>query len=382
VLLCVRGKRAFDGERMLDRPTVLVEGERIIGVGVDAPSGVDEVDLGDVTLLPGLIDTHQHLCFDGIGTLEEQVGGVTDVALAERARGAARRAVQAGITTIRDLGDRGYLTLALRGEPDLPTILCAGPPITRVGGHCHYLRGEADGEQALVAAVRDRHDRQCDVVKVMATGGALTPTFPMWETQYTTAELGVVVEEAHALGLPVAAHCHGVAGIEQALEVGVDSIEHCTFFTTSGRSEPGEELMRRVAASGICVSATLGLLPGLPITNPVIAANMETVRGSRRRLYELGATIVAGTDAGITPAKPHDVLPYAFADLVAAGMSHLEGLRALTSVAAAICRVGDRKGRLARGWDADVLAVAGDPTVQTDALLAPVAVWRGGHRLR
>ncbi|MGH9275894.1 MAG: amidohydrolase family protein, partial [Acidimicrobiales bacterium] len=312
----------------------------------------------------------------------EQVTGVTDDALLERARASAQQALRAGITTIRDLGDRAYLTLRLRHDPDLPTILCAGPPITRVGGHCHYLRGEADGEAALVAAVRDRHDHQCDVVKIMATGGAGTPTFPMWKSQFTTVELRAVVDEAHALGMPVASHCHGVAGIEQSVEVGVDSIEHCTFFTEAGRSEPDEDLMGRIAASGVCVSATLGFLPGAPLTNPVMVANRETVVAARRRLHDLGATIVAGTDAGITPAKPHDVLPHALRDLVGVGMSHLEGLRALTSGAAAACHVGDRKGRLARGWDADLFAVAGDPTVDSDALLAPVAVWRGGRRLR
>src|SRR5687768_996999 len=124
---------------MLDRPTVLLEGDRIVDVGVEPPDGVEVVDLGDVTLLPGLIDTHQHLCFTGVGTLEEMVTDITDDALLDRARANAERALQAGVTTIRDLGDRAYLTLGLRDSPDLPTILCAGPPITRVGGHCWYL---------------------------------------------------------------------------------------------------------------------------------------------------------------------------------------------------------------------------------------------------
>lgn len=381
-MLSVRGERAFDGERMLDRPTVLLDGDRIVDVGVVPPDGVEEVDLGQVTLLPGLIDTHQHLCFCCDGTLEEMVTDITDAALLERGRANARQALQAGITTIRDLGDREYLTLGLRDDPELPTVLCAGPPITRVGGHCWYLRGEADGLPALMASVRDRHERGCDVVKIMATGGAGTPTFPMWKAQYTTDELRAVVDEAHRLGLPVAAHSHGVDGIEQALEVGVDSIEHCTFFTDTGRAELPEELMARVAASGTCVSATLGRLPGeVPRAGP-IAASMHTMLASRARLLELGATMVVGTDAGIAPIKPHDVLPHALGDLVTAGMTHLEGLRALTAGAAAACHVADHKGRLKSGWDADLLGVAGDPTVDTSALLEPVAVWRGGRRVR
>lgn len=381
-MLSVRGKRAFDGEQLLDRPTVLIEDARIVDVGVVPPDGVEEVDLGDVTLLPGLIDAHQHLCFCCSGTLEEMVTDVSDADLLERGRANARQALHAGITTIRDLGDREYLTLDLRGDPDLPTILCAGPPITRVQGHCWYLRGEADGLPALMDAVRDRHERGCDVVKIMATGGSLTPTWPMWRSQYTTDELRAVVDEAHRLGLPVAAHCHGVDGIGQAIEVGADSIEHCSFFTDSGRAEPSEELMARVAASGICVSATMGQMPGQPVRSGVIRDNLTALLASQARLVELGATVVAGTDAGIAPVKPHDVLPHAFADLVAAGMSHKEGLRALTVGAAAACHVADRKGMLARGFDADLLAVAGDPTVDTAALLEPVAVWRGGRRAR
>jgi imidazolonepropionase-like amidohydrolase len=148
---------------------------------VAVPDSLALVDLGDdVTLLPGLVDCHQHLCFNGIGSLEEQVTGIGDQDLTERARDAARRALRGGVTTLRDLGDRRWVTLPLRGAVGLPTILAAGPPITRVGGHCWYLGGECEGEAALRAAVRERIDRGCDVVKVMATGGALTVgSYPM-----------------------------------------------------------------------------------------------------------------------------------------------------------------------------------------------------------
>jgi imidazolonepropionase-like amidohydrolase len=381
-VLCVRGERAFDGDAMVDRPTVLLDGGRIVDVGVEPPSDAEVVDLGDVTLLPGLIDTHQHLCFDGNGTLEEQVVGVSDEALVERARANAQRALQAGITTVRDLGDRAFLTLPLREDPELPTILCAGPPITRTGGHCWYLGGEAEGETALLGAVRERDERGCDVVKIMVTGGSLTPTFPMWRSQFSLDEVRAVVDAAHAAGLPVAAHCHGVDGIEQALAAGVDSIEHCTFFVEGDRAVIDEDLMARLADSGIAISSTMGRLPGFAIPTPVIAANMEAMMASRGRLHALGANMVVGTDAGIAPIKPHDVLPHALGDLVEVGMSHVEALRALTSNAAATCHVGDRKGRLKAGWHADLLAVAGDPSTDTAALLAPVAVWHGGQRVR
>jgi imidazolonepropionase-like amidohydrolase len=376
----LQGARLFDGSATVDEPLVAIEHGRVVAVGSDVSPGGERVDLGDVTLLPGLIDTHQHLCFDGGGTLEQQVARVDDVALEARARDSARRALHAGITTLRDLGDRAYVTVGLRDDVTLPTVLSAGPPITRVNGHCWYLGGECDGDRDLRRAVAERAERGCDVVKVMVSGGALTPTFPMWESQFTVDELRVIVDDAHARGLPVAAHCHATDAIESAVDAGVDSIEHCTFFTPEGRSDPSERVMARIAAAGIAVSSTMGRLPETELT-PLIAANIDAIRESRRRLLELGATIVAGTDAGINDSKPHDVLPHALVDFIDAGMSATDGLRALTSVAAGVIAVADRKGRLAAGYDADILAVNGDPATDPAALRSVVGVWRAGERV-
>jgi imidazolonepropionase-like amidohydrolase len=379
-MLALRGAQIFDGTRMLERPVVLVEGAKVVAAGAQPPADVEVIDLGDATLLPGLIDCHQHLCFDGSGPLEEQVAGVDDTALTVRARLAAERAMAGGVTTLRDLGDRGWVTLGLRHDDRLPTILAAGPPITRDNGHCWYLGGGCSDETSLRRAVRDRVEHGCDVVKIMATGGALTPSFPMWEPQFSEAELRIVVDEAHREGLPVASHCHGIDGIRWSLNAGVDSIEHCTFMTADGRSEPDEALMERLGSSGVAVSATLGRKPEVPLP-PIIAANMETLSDARRRLHELGATLVAGTDAGISEAKPHDVLPHALVDFIASGMTALEGLQALTSVAAKVCGAGHSKGRLAAGFDADILAVRGDPTRDPSCLPSVLGVWKGGQRV-
>ncbi len=379
-MFALRGTRLFDGDRTLDLPTVLVDDGRISAVGVTVPDGMPVFELGDVTLAPGFFDSHQHLCFDGSGPLEEQVSGIDDAELTARARSSARRALEGGITTLRDLGDRGFLTVALRGEPSLPTVLAAGPPITRPGGHCWFLGGECAGEADLRRAVRERIDRQCDVVKVMATGGFLTPTYPMWEAQFTLDELRLVVDEAHRGGLPVAAHCHGIVGIERALDAGADTIEHCTFYTRQARPDPPEPLLDRLASSGVAISATLGRLPGYPLTADQ-TANASVLVGARRRLYQLGATLIAGSDAGITPAKPHDVLSYAFADLIEIGLDPFDALRALTSGPARACGLGQRKGRLAPGFDADIIAIAGN-ALTAETLGPVVAVWHDGNRVR
>jgi imidazolonepropionase-like amidohydrolase len=297
---------------------------------------------------------------------------------------AARTALRGGVTTVRDLGDRGYLALGLRAasatDPTLPTILAAGPPITVTGGHCWYLGGEsATDATSLARAVRERADRSCDVVKVMATGGSLTPTFPMWQSQFDAAALRVITTAAHDHGLPVAAHCHGAAGARDAFAAGVDSIEHCTFLDADMQVDVDESLLAAIASSGVGLSMTFGALAGQR-KPPAIEAVWDDMIRIRRRLCELGATIVVGTDAGIAPGKPHDVLPLALSDLREIGLSRLDALRSITSVAARVCGVNDRKGRLAPGFDADIIAVNGD-ALGEDAAFVVSAVWKAGTRV-
>ena len=139
----------------------------------------------------------------------------------------------------------------------------------------------------------------------------------------------------------MAAPCHGVDGIVQALDAGADSIEHCSFQTASGKIQPVPSVLDRLAAADVAVSATLGRQPGMPLP-PRIAANIDLIIETPGRLHAMGATVVAGTDGGISPPKPHDVLRYALADFIGGGVSALDGLRAMTSVAAKVCGVADQ----------------------------------------
>ncbi len=373
----VRAARLFDGERFVDRPTLLVDGDEVLAVGEPLPESAPVVELGEETLLPGFVDCHQHLVFDGVGTLEGQVVGVGDDELVDRARGAARRALLGGVTTLRDLGDRDFLTLGLREDPLLPTVVAAGPPITPPGGHCWYLGGQTHGEPALRRAVAERIERGCDVVKIMVTGGAMTPSFPLWENQFSRAEVQLVVDEAHRGGLPVAAHCHGNGGIELALDAGVDSIEHCSFFNDELECAPPPKLLERLAASGVAVSATWGVTAE-PVRPPHWEVAVPLIRAAIGEVHRAGGLVVVGTDAGIYPQKPHDVLPHSLSTMLEAGMSTVEALRAITSRAADVCHRPDR-GRLASGHAADIVAVAGDPRADAAALTAVTAVWRSGE---
>ena len=370
--------RLFDGERLVERPTLLIEDDRVSSVGESLSESVDVIDLGEATILPGLVDCHQHLVFDGQGALEDQVTGLSDEELTARARGAARRALEGGVTALRDLGDRNFVTLGLRDDPSLAKVVAAGPPITPPGGHCWYLGGECVGGDDLRAAVAERDERGADLIKMMVTGGAMTPTFPLWELQYSSNDVRTAVDEAHARGLPLAAHCHGVTGIEVAAQAGVDSIEHCTFMNEALTATPHPALLEKLAESRTAISATIGHT-GPPPYPPHWAAAVPVVRDAFARVHRQGGVVVVGTDAGINPLKPHDVLPYAYAELVETiGMSSVEAMRAITSAAADVCGLPEH-GRLGAGGPADIVAVAGDPFSDPSVMTNIESVWKAGR---
>lgn len=376
----LKSARLFDGERFVERPTLLVEDAHIVAVGEPIPESVKTVELPHATVLPGLVDCHQHLVFNGEGTLENQVSDIDDDALRERARGAAALALAGGVTTLRDLGDRNYVTLDLRNDQNLASVFCSGPPITPIGGHCWYLGGECEGEANLRQAVLDRVEHGCDVVKMMVTGGAMTPSFPLWQSQFTLAEVRLVIDESHRHGLPVAAHCHGVAGIEMAIDAGVDSIEHCSFFTEALECAPPSGLLERLANSGVALSATLGNNRPRRNLPPHWEVAVPRIRDAIAGVHAAGGVVVIGTDAGITRLKPHDVLPYGFAELVGyIGMDTCQALAAITSAAADVCRASG-KGRLKAGMDADIVAIDGDPAADPLAMTRISSVWKAGRR--
>ncbi|MEU8250730.1 amidohydrolase family protein [Nonomuraea sp. NPDC048916] len=400
-MLTIRARRLFDGRDMHQDRVVIVEDGRITAVTGDTPvtasagAAVDggrpgtvdfgggpggpseTVDLGDATLLPGLIDCHVHLAFDAG---PDVVAGLEAPGLIDRMRDAARRQLAAGVTTVRDLGDRDFMSLRLRLGVAGPEILASGPPITTTKGHCWFLGGEADGEAAVREAVRERARRGAHVVKMMVTGGEMTPGTRSHRRQYGAAELKAAADEAHAHGLPITGHSHCAEGTAYALEAGFDSVEHCSFFTEDF-VEVDYGLLARLAASRLVVSITAGLAPVSAPLPPRMALLMPALRESLRAMSAARVSFVIGTDAGIGPVKPHGVLPYGAQMLVEHDFEPLDVLRSITSGAARHCRVADRKGRIAPGFDADLVAVDGDPLADITALQHPLAVFRQGHRV-
>ncbi len=267
----------------------------------------------------------------------------------------------------------------LHGRDLGAVIITLTTSVTTPGGHCHYLGGAvAPTCEGVRAAVREHASRGVDVIKIMASGGNLTPGSRQDLAQFPPEVLRAAVDEAHRLGLPVTAHAHAVAAIADAVAAGVDGLEHVSFWTEEGVDAPAG-LIRLIAARQIAVGATLGMVPVPGMAPPpAVAMRMPAMTANSGRLYQEGAVMVAGTDAGIAPVKPHDVLRYAPVMLCQLGFSPAEALRAVTSTAAAVCGLGQRKGRIAPGFDADILAVDGDPVADLEALHRIRAVYARG----
>ncbi|GIH90619.1 amidohydrolase family protein [Planobispora siamensis] len=381
----LRAKWLFDGtgDTLVPEPVIVIDNGVIttVGTSLPAPEGADVVDLGDATLLPGLVDAHVHLAFDASEDPVGHLAGRDDEAALEAMTAAARQAARGGVTTVRDLGDRDYLSLRLRDAADatLPTIVAAGPPITSEDGHCHFLGGCATGVDGIRAAVREHAERGVDVIKIMASGGNLTPGSRPELPQFDLDELRAAVEEAHRHDLPITAHAHGTRAVVDALAAGVDGLEHVSFMTADGVDPVPEGLAEAMAAAPVALGVTVGAMP-IPgfVMPPAITARMPAMTANLRLLHRAGAFMITGTDGGIAPFKPHDVLRWAIAQLTGIGMTPAEALRAATSRAALACGLGHRKGRLAPGYDADILAVDGDPLLDPEATHRIRAVYMRG----
>jgi imidazolonepropionase-like amidohydrolase len=395
----VRAPVAFDGEAFLpDGVTVVVDRGAIVQVGpfgVDLADGIAVVEVAG-TLLPGLIDSHVHLVADGSPGSLERAGAADDDELDEQIGSALEDQAAAGVTTVVDLGDVRYRTIRHRdlNRVDRPRILASGPPLTIAQGHCHFLGGvtEADGS-GLEGALAERVDAGVDVVKVMASGGMLTPGSDQLGSQFDVSVLRRLVDLCHDRNLRVHAHAHSISGIEAAVGAGVDVVEHFTGLSDDG-AVLSDALLADMAARHIAVDPTAGWDPALvrPIEEAPprirdlvtrLGLTPERVLETRaillRRLREHGVVLISGLDAGATPSKLHGGLRFALCELHRAGFTTADVLATATSVPAQL--FGIAAGRLRPGSSADLVAVDGDLRTSLDSLARPQLLTVRGRRL-
>ncbi len=401
----VHAGRTIDGlsDEPLTEVVVVVENERIAAIETASVlpalrrDNVEIVEAGNTTLLPGLIDGHVHLNFSGsVDPLRDYLAD-SDEELLLRAVTNAQTALRAGITTLRDCGSKDDIVLKLRdaineGLVEGPRLLVAGMPITTTAGHCHFFGLEADSEDQVADACTHLLDSNVDLLKVMATGGNMTPGSNSRLAQYQLPHLRIIAERAHGKGKRVAAHVHTTPSIGDCIEAGIDTLEHCSWQTDLSEQETHvdyrEDLVDAIIARGIHVCPAMGrnytMSPeeGAPIPEQVeFWRNFVELRfRTLRAMFARGVPMFAGTDAGVK-LTTFDALP----DIMELmqremGMSNMDVIRSATSIAAEAIGIAGETGAIEVGRRADLLIVDGDPSSNLAALRQVRAVFRDGRR--
>jgi imidazolonepropionase-like amidohydrolase len=389
----------ISGKEILNA-TIIVEGNkiaRIIPGFSRAPEDVEIVDLKNETVLPGLIDCHVHLEWEQSRSSYTERYTLNPADIAYRAAVYARRTLDIGFTTVRDLGGTG-VNIALRNAINSgwaigPRILTVGRAISITGGHGDGTTGAkwdlfdppgpemgiADGPDECRAAVREQIKRGADCIKVCATGGVLSLARDGTLPHYAQDELNTIVQTARDLGVPVAAHAHGDEGMLRAVEAGVVSIEHGTFMsdaTMEAMIKHGTYLIPTLTAGQAVSDSALfakGFFP--EVVRKKAIEICPQLKATAAKAYKKGVKIALGTDSGVSP---HGMNNLEFGLMAEIGMKNEDILRAATLDAATLLRMNDRIGSLEVGKLADIIAVEGNPMEDIRAMVRVVFVMKDG----
>jgi len=410
-LIVLKAARLFDGKSnaLLQNAVVIVQGDKIVDAGsnLPIPSGAQVIDLGDATLAPGFMDAHTHLTADFSGNYNERRLQQLDLNVSEqaiRATAFARATVEAGFTTVRDMGSRfvashEFVDVALRNSINKgvivgPRMLVATKGIGATGGHFDptggfrdflfgrepdYTDGIANSPDEIRKTVRFEVKNGADVIKAAVSGGVLSLGDEVDTPQLTPAEMTALVDESHRLRKRVAVHCHGDQAAREAIEAGVDSIEHGSFMkpeTLTMMKKKGTFLTPTLMASEWIMSK----LDNYP---PALQAKAKAATAARSEMFrnavKMGIKISFGTDAAV---YPHGQNAKEFKLMVDLGMSAIDALKSATSNDAELLGIGQKVGTLEKGKLADVIAMPGDPTSDITATERVYFVMKEGKIIR
>lgn len=361
------------------------------------PSGTVVQSFPHHTLLPGLINCHAHLCVPS-GGQPFYLRQTNEMALLTAVRNMGREQ-RSGVTTVRDCGDQNGVLFSLRRSIDQgilegPRLILCGPPLTKSGGHAHFLGGEVDGPYNIARMVQQRVADGADFIKLIGTGGG-TPGSDPAQPSYSAPEFEAAVAAAQQLGVPVAVHCRGTPGIVSAIAAGVDHIEHACFEKPDGTLSFDRKIAESMARAGTFITPTIQLyrdalahlqlksteqvlnsseqayldrLPG------VIDTKFETLRG----FLTAGVPVVAGNDAGL-PYTEFGCFWQELDAMITGGMTYMQALASATIVAAKAVKLEDQIGSIRNGKQADLVIVEGDPTDNIAALSRVRMVMQAGR---
>jgi imidazolonepropionase-like amidohydrolase len=370
-----------DGVREAD---VGIDDGRIVAVG-EVGDAEEVIDVADGYVAPGLVDAHVHLLMDGRpdpGTVVEE----SPTMLAYRAVASMGAALQAGVTTVRDLGATGTLAIdadaaVTEGLIDGPRVVACGENVTMTGGHGHWFGREADGPAEVRKAAREQLKRGAEVVKCMATGGVLTEGAVTGAPELDETEIGALVEAASTKNVPTSAHAHGAQGIKNATRAGITSIEHGTFMDREAAELMAEWGTYWVptanALHGIVDAGVEAGIPPWAVEKAEEAA--DEFESSFEYALDAGVPIAMGTDAG-TPFNFHGDIPEELELMVEYGLSPQHALAAATVNAADLLGLAD-VGLVAEGYRADLVVLDADPLDDATAWQDPTHVIHAGERV-
>jgi len=410
-LIVLKAARMFDGKSnsLVQNGVIVIKNDKIVDAGssLPIPDGARVIDLGDATLCPGFMDAHTHLTEDFSGNYNEHRLQELDLNVSEhaiRATEFARVTVEAGFTTVRDLGSRfvashEFVDVALRNSINKrvivgPRMLVATKGIGATGGHFDptngfrdflfgrepdYTDGIANGPDEIRKAVRFEVKNGADVIKAAVSGGVLSLTDEVDTPQLTPAEMAALVDESHRLRKKVAVHCHGDQVAREAIEAGVDSIEHGSFMkpdTLTMMKKKGTFLTPTLMAS----EWIMGKIDNYPAALQAKAKAATAARSEMfRNAVKMGIRISFGTDAAVFP---HGQNAKEFKLMVDLGMNPIDALKSATANDAELLGIAQKVGTLEKGKLADVIAVPGDPTADITATERVSFVMKEGRIIR